>query len=91
MNRKKQSEFAFSIAAVSRCVALHKTMRWSWLSTTKLACFAKLNYSSRHIRPLAVRPLTYPECVPTPWGFSFSGSAKFSCFAKIATSVRGWV
>ncbi len=31
-------------------------------------------YASLHIRPLAVSPLTHPESVPNPWGFSFSGS-----------------
>ncbi len=30
-------------------------------------------YASLHIRPLAVSPLTHPESVPNPWGFSFSG------------------
>lgn len=30
-------------------------------------------YASVHIRPLAVSPLTHPESVPNPWGFSFSG------------------
>jgi hypothetical protein len=29
-------------------------------------------YNSQHIRPLAVRPLTYPESVPNPWGFLIS-------------------
>jgi hypothetical protein len=29
-------------------------------------------YNSQHIRPLAVRPLTYPESVPNPWGFFMS-------------------
>lgn len=31
-----------------------------------------LAYNSGHIRPLAVRPLTYPESVPNPWGFFMS-------------------
>lgn len=26
-----------------------------------------------HIRPLGVRPLTYPERVPKAWGFPFFG------------------
>jgi len=26
-----------------------------------------------YIRPMAVRPLTYPERVPNPWGFFMSG------------------
>ncbi len=26
-----------------------------------------------YIRPLAVRPLNYPEGVPNPWGFLVSG------------------
>lgn len=30
-------------------------------------------YAPVHIRPLAVSPLTHPESVPNPWGFSFSG------------------
>lgn len=29
-------------------------------------------YNSEHIRPLAVRPLTYPESVPNPWGIFIS-------------------
>ena len=29
-------------------------------------------HTSPHIRPLAVRPLTYPEGVPNPWGFFIS-------------------
>lgn len=33
-------------------------------------CMAADN--SKYIRPLAVRPLTYSEGVPTPWGFSIS-------------------
>jgi hypothetical protein len=33
-------------------------------------------YNSKHIRPLAVRPLIYPESVPNPWGFFISG---FQC------------
>jgi hypothetical protein len=32
-------------------------------------------YNATHIRPLAVSPLTHPESVPIPWGFSFSASA----------------
>ncbi|QEI13856.1 hypothetical protein [Cellvibrio japonicus] len=43
------------------------------------------HYTAQHIRPLAVRPLTHPERVPTPWGFSFSGSR------KTATSARRWI
>jgi len=35
-------------------------------------------YHSAHIRPLEVRPLTYPERVQKPWGFLFSGSSIFS-------------
>jgi hypothetical protein len=35
-------------------------------------------YNLSHIRPLAVRPLTHPERVPNPWGFSISGSPEFS-------------
>jgi hypothetical protein len=30
-------------------------------------------YNLLYIRPLAVSPLTYPESVPTPWGFPISG------------------
>ena len=30
-------------------------------------------YNSRHIRPLEVRPLTYPESVQKPWGILISG------------------
>lgn len=30
-------------------------------------------YYSRHIRPLAVSPLAYPESVLNPWGFLISG------------------
>ncbi|MDP3512812.1 MAG: hypothetical protein Q8S20_08680 [Sulfuritalea sp.] len=33
-----------------------------------------IDYSAKHIRPLAVSPLHYPESEPTPWGFSISGS-----------------
>lgn len=33
-------------------------------------------YNSKHIRPLAVRPLIYPESVQNPWGFFISG---FQC------------
>ena len=29
-------------------------------------------YNLEHIRPLAVRPLTYPESVPNPWGIFIS-------------------
>ncbi len=29
-------------------------------------------YNSKHIRPLAVRPLTYPESVPNSWGIFIS-------------------
>lgn len=32
----------------------------------------RCGYILSHIRPLAVRPLNYPESVPNPWGFSFS-------------------
>lgn len=28
------------------------------------------NHTSLHIRPMAVSPLTHPEGVPIPWGFS---------------------
>lgn len=35
-------------------------------------------HTSAHIRPLAVRPLNYPEGVPNPWGFSFSGPRYFA-------------
>jgi hypothetical protein len=31
-------------------------------------------YNSKNIRPLAVRPLTYPESVPNPWGIFISGT-----------------
>jgi hypothetical protein len=31
-----------------------------------------IDYSSQHIRPLAVRPLNHPERVPNPWGFFVS-------------------
>jgi hypothetical protein len=31
-------------------------------------------YNLLHIRPLAVRPLTYPESVPNPWGIFISGA-----------------
>lgn len=31
-----------------------------------------LDIQSRNIRPLAVRPLTHPERVPNPWGFSLN-------------------
>jgi len=40
----------------------------------KVAAMASARYIPPHIRPLAVSPLADPECVPTPWGFSFSGS-----------------
>jgi|GEM_PF-2614550 len=33
-------------------------------------------YRKPHIRPLAVRPLNYPEREPTPWGFLFSDTGK---------------
>lgn len=33
----------------------------------------RLVYNCAHIRPLAVRPLTDSESVPTPWGFHFFG------------------
>ncbi len=33
-------------------------------------------YLKQHIRPLAVRPLNYPEREPTPWGFLFSALKK---------------
>lgn len=36
------------------------------------------DYSSQHIRPLAVRPLNHPERVPNPWGFSISGPCKIA-------------
>jgi hypothetical protein len=29
-------------------------------------------YNSQNIRPLEVRPLTYPESVQKPWGFFMS-------------------
>ena len=51
----------------------------------RLAFSTVLHYIAQHIRPLAVRPLTYPECVPTPWGFSFSGPP------ETATSARRWI
>jgi len=31
-------------------------------------------YNLRHIRPLAVRPLTDPESVPNPWGIFIFGA-----------------
>jgi uncharacterized LabA/DUF88 family protein len=31
-------------------------------------------YNSKHIRPLAVRPLNYPESVPNPWGIFISAA-----------------
>lgn len=34
-------------------------------------------YNSQHIRPLEVRPLTYPESVQKPWGIFIS--APFAC------------
>ena len=36
-------------------------------------------YRQRHIRPLAVRPLNYPEREPTPWGFLFCASRARVC------------
>ena len=33
----------------------------------------KRAYNMQHIRPLAVRPLTYPESVQNPWGIFISG------------------
>lgn len=30
-------------------------------------------YNFKHIRPLAVRPLTHSESVPNPWGIFISG------------------
>jgi hypothetical protein len=33
-----------------------------------------LAYNLRHIRPLAVRPPTYPGSVHNPWGFFISGT-----------------
>lgn len=30
-------------------------------------------YKPKHIRPLAVRPLTHPESVQNPWGIFISG------------------
>lgn len=32
-------------------------------------------YNSKHIRPLEVSPLTYPESVQKPWGISICGLA----------------
>ena len=31
-------------------------------------------YNLMHIRPLEVRPLTYPESVQKPWGILISGA-----------------
>lgn len=36
-----------------------------------------VNHTRSHIRPLAVRPLDYPEGVPNPWGFLLSGAILF--------------
>ncbi|GEM_PF-6822598 len=33
-----------------------------------------IQLTNKYIRPLAVSPLDYPECVPSPWGFRFSPS-----------------
>ncbi len=38
--------------------------------------------SSRHIRPLAVRPLNYPEGEPTPWGFLVSDPSTVGGFSQ---------
>jgi len=43
-------------------------------SRSKLARIALRHYHSPHIRPLAVSPLTHPECVLSPWGFPVSGA-----------------
>lgn len=37
-------------------------------------------YRHQHIRPLAVRPLNYPEREPTPWGFLFCAPANSARF-----------
>lgn len=56
-------------------------------------------YGPPHIRPLAVRPLNYPESVPNPWGFSFSGlqyrSARgetvWVCARRASTCESAWI
>lgn len=35
--------------------------------------FKRRVYNLKNIRPLAVRPLTYPESVPNPWGILIFG------------------
>ena len=34
----------------------------------------KRAYNTKYIRPLAVRPLPYPESVQNPWGIFISGT-----------------
>ncbi|MDX9990242.1 hypothetical protein [Thiothrix unzii] len=43
------------------------------LGNNSLASKRKLYHNVKHIRPLAVSPLTYSERVPNPWGFFMSG------------------
>ncbi len=43
-----------------------------------------LNHNHQYIRPLAVSPLTYPERLPTPWGFSMPE------FQKLRTIRNAW-
>jgi hypothetical protein len=47
-----------------------------------LPSFTFDHYTAKHIRPLAVSPLNYPESVPNPWGFfvseGFPPSATFA-------------
>jgi hypothetical protein len=43
-------------------------------------------YRKQHIRPLAVRPLNYPEREPTPWGFLFLVVRK-----RAAQALPGWL
>lgn len=40
--------------------------------THTLDTLVSMDMYKRHIRPLGVRPLIYPERVPKPWGFFYA-------------------